>query len=203
MSDVYFRVKISINQLSPGFYPTLYLKQLGFASRPASLAALPFPSIVDYQMEFGGNPFALLTKTKFEYTFTGVSSQYWSLYTMALYQHTWGLTDMRKSEYEIMVQADAISKAEYDSERQGSNSRPVVSSSREALVEAAPAQEPASALEESSSGLQSTAGEPVEREAYLETRPIAPATPESTLSSPTLSQESQQPQSSSRSDGGI
>lgn len=200
---MYFRVKISINQLSPGFYPTLYLKQLGFAARPASLAALPFPSIVDYQMEFGGNPFALLTKTKFEYTFTGVSSQYWSLYTMALYQHTWGLTDMRKSEYEIMVQADAISKADYDSDRQGSSSRPVVSSSREALVEAAPAQEPASALEESSSGLQSTEGEQVVHEASLETQPIVPAAPESTPSSPALSQESQQPQPSLGSDGGI
>jgi hypothetical protein len=114
LSDVYFRVKISINQLSPGFYPTLYLKHMGFASRPASLAALPFPTIAHYDMEFGGNPFAQLTKTKFEYTFTGISDQYWSLYTMALYQHTWGLTDMRKSEYEIMVQADAISKADYE-----------------------------------------------------------------------------------------
>lgn len=151
LNDVYFRVKISINQLSPHFYPTLYLKQQGFGSRPASLAALPFPSIVDYQMEFGGNPFAMLTKTKFEYTFTGVSSQYWSLYTMALYQHTWGLTDMRKSEYEIMVEADVISEAEYDSDRQGTSSRPLVSASREALDEA-PAQESPSTPGESSIG---------------------------------------------------
>ena len=154
-------------------------------------------------MEFGGNPFAMLTKTKFEYTFTGVSSQYWSLYTMALYQHTWGLTDMRKSEYEIMVQADAISKADYDSDRQGSSSRPVVSSSREALVGAAPAQQPASALEESSIGLQSTESQQAVREASLETRPIEPTTPKSALAPPALSQESQQPQSSIGSDGAI
>ena len=51
---------------------------------------------------------------------------------MALYQHTWGLTDMRKSEYEIMIKADPITKAVYDSERQSSRTgRPLVGASRE------------------------------------------------------------------------
>jgi hypothetical protein len=51
---------------------------------------------------------------------------------MALYQHTWGLTAQRKSEYEIMIRADPITKEAYDSERPGASGRPLVGSSRQA-----------------------------------------------------------------------
>ena len=121
---------------------------------------------------------------------------------MALYQHTWGLTDMRKSEYEIMVEADVISKAAYDSDRQGGSSRPLVSASREALDEA-PAQESPSTLEESSIGQQTTYREKAQRAATLRTQPIVPAAPVSAQPSPALPQESQQPQPSIRSDDEI
>lgn len=57
---------------------------------------------------------------------------------MALYQHTWGLTAMRKSEYEIMIQADPITKEAYDSERPGASGRPLVSASHEVADNSAP-----------------------------------------------------------------
>ena len=42
----------------------------------------------------------------FEFTFDGVSNDNWSYYTMAIYEHNWGLTEVRKSEYQIRVEAD-------------------------------------------------------------------------------------------------
>lgn len=33
----------------------------------------------------------------------------WAYYTMAIYEHNWGLIDIRKSEYQIRIIADKIS----------------------------------------------------------------------------------------------
>ena len=46
----------------------------------------------------------------FVYTFTGdaqVESGEFVYYTMAVYQHTWGLTTFKKSAYQISVVSDA------------------------------------------------------------------------------------------------
>lgn len=93
----------------------MYLKQLGYASRPLELTTLDYPTINDYTLELGGNPLAIITKrtdtpNTYEYLFTGVSLQLWTYYSMALYQYTWGLTDIRKSEFEVRVEADEVDK---------------------------------------------------------------------------------------------
>lgn len=94
----------------------MYLKQLGYTSRPLELATLDYPTIDDYELELGGNPIAIVTaragsaKNTQEYEFTGVSLQLWTYYSMALYQYTWGLTDIQKSEFEVRVEADEVPK---------------------------------------------------------------------------------------------
>jgi hypothetical protein len=74
-----------------------------------------YPSLVNYDMDipshpFGQDPFKVIYSQKnFEFTFTGVSTQPWAYYTLAMYEHNWGLTDIRKSEYQIRVESDPIS----------------------------------------------------------------------------------------------
>lgn len=41
------------------------------------------------------------------YTFTGQAKEKYVYYTMAIYQHTWGLTNFRKSAYQVKVVTDA------------------------------------------------------------------------------------------------
>ena len=94
----------------------MYLKQLGYASRPLELTTLDYPTINDYTLELGGNPISIITTrtstpNTYEYLFTGVSLQLWTYYSMALYQYTWGLTDIRKSEFEVRVEADEVDKS--------------------------------------------------------------------------------------------
>jgi hypothetical protein len=98
--------------LTPHFYPRLYIQKQQRYSAPASLAALEFPSIVDYWEVFGANPYPQLHETHFEYEFTNVSTVPWVFYTVAIYQHNWGLTDRRKSEYQIRVAVDRIPRCE-------------------------------------------------------------------------------------------
>jgi type IV secretory pathway VirB10-like protein len=40
-----------------------------------------------------------LYASKFEYTFTNVSTEVYSFYTVAIYSNDWGLSDQTKSEY--------------------------------------------------------------------------------------------------------
>ena len=71
-----------------------------------------FPSIKFYDNVYGQNPMAEVQgKGNFEFTFEGTSSADWSYYTMAVYEHNWGLTEVRKSEYQIRVEADIIPPA--------------------------------------------------------------------------------------------
>ena len=55
-------------------------------------------------MEFGGNPLEMLMKNgKIKFSFTVVSTQYYSYYSIALYDHTWGLSS---------IEADEVDKCE-------------------------------------------------------------------------------------------
>ena len=69
---------------------------------------MDYPSNVEYDMVLGDNPYDQLHLTHFEYTFEGTSTAPWAFWTVAVYQHNWGLTDQRKSEYQISVSADVI-----------------------------------------------------------------------------------------------
>jgi len=94
----------------------VYLKHQERPSQPGELveiftstdtnavATFQYPTIVSYDegLNFGQNPFGdqgTLNKHKFEYTFSGVSTMDWSYYTLAVYEHNWGLTEVRKSEF--------------------------------------------------------------------------------------------------------
>jgi len=95
----YYRVKITIDGLTPHFYPRVYVKKTTRLGPPASLSSLDFPTPNDYLYFFGEQPSKQLQKTSFEYEFTNSSSGPWVFFTLAIYQHNWGLTDLRKAEY--------------------------------------------------------------------------------------------------------
>jgi len=95
----YFRVKIEVEALTEHFYPEMYLKKLELQNRPTELTSLSFPNIIYYDMVLGGEPLKQVHESIFEYSFTNVSSQEWTFYTLAMYQNNWGMTDHRKAEY--------------------------------------------------------------------------------------------------------
>jgi len=85
----------------------VFLKKIDLATPPVvDMAGLIYPSLVDYDLVFGENPFSQLQQTRFEFEIEGTSTEHWSYYTIAVYQHNWGLTDIRKSEYQIRVEVE-------------------------------------------------------------------------------------------------
>ena len=74
LTDVFYKTKISINALTPHFYPMVYLKKIELTKQPTELSQLSFPTIKDYFMAFGEDPFTQLYSNKFDYNFYNVSS---------------------------------------------------------------------------------------------------------------------------------
>ena len=72
------------------------------------MSALDFPNIAEYEKKFGENPNSVLHQTKFEYSFKDVSTTEYAFQTIALYQQNWGLTDIRKSEFQISISIEII-----------------------------------------------------------------------------------------------
>jgi len=93
LRDTYYRAKISIQSLTPHFYPMIYIKKIELAYKPTELSTLEFPNIDRYFKSFGEDPLSQVYETQFDYTFTNVSSQLYTYYTMAIYQNNWGLTE--------------------------------------------------------------------------------------------------------------
>jgi len=106
--DVYYQATISIEPLTPHFYPILYVRRLELQNEPRDLSSLDFPNIAEYEKKFGENPNDVLHKTKFEYSFKDVSTTEYAFQTIALYQQNWGLTDIRKSEFQISISIDIV-----------------------------------------------------------------------------------------------
>lgn len=75
-----------------------------------------------HDLAFGENPFYQLNSQKFEYSFIGESSQKFVYYTMSVYQHNWGLTAYKKSEYQIRITADVTARPVVESTRTSSRS---------------------------------------------------------------------------------
>ena len=75
-----------------------------------------------HDLAFGENPFYQLNSQKFEYSFIGESSQKFVYYTMSVYQHNWGLTAYKKSEYQIRITADVTARPVVESTRTRSRS---------------------------------------------------------------------------------
>ena len=96
-------VKITIDALTPNFYPLVYLKKNEVLVVPQGFkpSMLPLPSINDYDLAFGENILTQINTSRFEYTFYNNSKVSWAFWTMAIYQNNWGLSDSRKSEYQI------------------------------------------------------------------------------------------------------
>jgi hypothetical protein len=108
----YYRVKITIDALTPNYYPRVYAKKNTRLNSPSSLGALDFPTPNNYLYFFGDQPVKQLSKTRFEYEFTNSSSGPWVFWTLAVYQHNWGITDMKKAEYQIRISADRIPRCD-------------------------------------------------------------------------------------------
>lgn len=100
------KVTISVDPLTPGFYPKIYLNMIQSSSEATNLASLKFPNLISHDLAFGENPFYQLNSAKFVYTFTGQAKERHVYYTMAIYQHTWGLSSYTKSAYQIKVTTD-------------------------------------------------------------------------------------------------
>jgi hypothetical protein len=65
----YYRVKITIDALTPHFYPRIYVKKQQRYGAPASLASMEFPTANDYLYFFGDDPYSQIHGTSFEYEF--------------------------------------------------------------------------------------------------------------------------------------
>jgi hypothetical protein len=59
-------------------------------------------------MAFGEDPFSQLYGNEFEFKFYNFSRETYTYYTMAIYSNNWGLTEQKKSEYQIKVEADVV-----------------------------------------------------------------------------------------------
>lgn len=124
----YHGVTISIDALTPHFYPTVYLKKVEQRSAAADLNALTFPSVKSgtFDKSFGENPFSQLGANVFSYSFVAAATQEWTYYTVAVYQHTWGLTPQRKSEYQIRIYTNITNKATFDAYDSAQKAKPNV-----------------------------------------------------------------------------
>jgi len=111
---VFHKVTIAIEPLTPNFYPQVFLKKIELRSEPDSIQDLKYPNLVSYDIAFGENPFFQLNSNKFEYSFVGSSTERQPYYSMAVYQHNWGLSSYTKSAYQIRIEADIISEEEFN-----------------------------------------------------------------------------------------
>lgn len=98
------------------------MNKLERQGEPSNAGELKFPSLVVHDLAFGENPFYQLNSQKFEYSFIGESSQKFVYYTMSVYQHNWGLTAYKKSEYQIRITADITARPVVESTRSSSHS---------------------------------------------------------------------------------
>lgn len=92
-----------IEALTEHFYPMVFLKKVDLLERPLDMTELQFPKVIEYDMSFGVDPFSMLSKKSFFFSFSSESSTEWAYITLAVYEQNWGLTDKRKSEYQIRV----------------------------------------------------------------------------------------------------
>jgi len=97
------------------------LNKLERQGEPSNAGELKFPSLAVHNLAFGENPFYQLNSQKFEYSFIGESSQKFVYYTMSVYQHNWGLTAYKKSEYQIRITADVTARPVVESTRTSSH----------------------------------------------------------------------------------
>lgn len=65
------KVEITVDPLTPNFYPKIYLNMIQSSSEATNLASLKFPNLISHDLAFGENPFYQLNSNKFVYTFTG------------------------------------------------------------------------------------------------------------------------------------
>jgi hypothetical protein len=56
MPAAYYRATITIESLTPHFYPQIYLKKVGLEDEPTELNTLEFPTIDVYNKAFGEDP---------------------------------------------------------------------------------------------------------------------------------------------------
>lgn len=89
MIERFFKAKITIESLTPHFYPQVYLKKMSKTEKPDQLNSLDFPTLVDYDIAFGEDPFPQLNSNIFEYSWSNVSTELYSYYTVAIYQNNW------------------------------------------------------------------------------------------------------------------
>lgn len=77
-------------------------------TQPDQLASLNFPTLNDYDVAFGEDPYPQLHSNTFEYTWHNNSERLYTYYTLAVYQNNWQLSDYRKAEYQIKAEADVV-----------------------------------------------------------------------------------------------
>lgn len=111
-NTTYFRAKVIVEALNSDFYPIIYFNKQEMLTRPTDLASLKFPTIAVYDFVAGENPYTVLGLETFTYTFTGFATKPWTYYALAVYDHNWGLTDMRKSQFQIRVETSFAEKCE-------------------------------------------------------------------------------------------
>lgn len=56
----YFKAYLTIEALTPHFYPQVYINKVGSEEEPEDLSTLSYPSINEFEMAFGENPMSQL-----------------------------------------------------------------------------------------------------------------------------------------------
>lgn len=67
----FYRTTITIESLSPHFYPQIYMNKQEMSSLKFNWTEQNFPNLNKYDLQFGDNPFDQMGKTKFVYSFEG------------------------------------------------------------------------------------------------------------------------------------
>jgi hypothetical protein len=65
------KVQIRLQQITPNFYPKIFLKKIELDSEPANIANLNYPDLISYDVVFGENPFYQLGSSEFVYELVG------------------------------------------------------------------------------------------------------------------------------------
>jgi hypothetical protein len=67
----YHKVQIRLQQITPNFYPKIYLNKIELDNEPTNMDALNYPDLIKYDLVFGENPFYQLGSSEFVYEVVG------------------------------------------------------------------------------------------------------------------------------------
>ena len=105
-----------VSALTEDFYPTVLVYKNVFNSAPErskafSQSTLVYPNFSNYTYILGDNFAQFAQQSEFNYTFRDFANTTWTYYTIGVYSFSYGLTDLRKHEFELSLFVDSVASA--------------------------------------------------------------------------------------------